>query len=98
MLAYHVEHHMRARLAPMLSDETDHEQAAAMRTSIVAKAEALKLHGASGQPASPKTACRCTICKTCSPISQIQAPTALNENYVFTLHNRPAARLRTPRR
>src|SRR4249920_1103650 len=39
MLAYHVEHHMRARLAPMLYDETDHEAAAAMRTSIVAKAE-----------------------------------------------------------
>jgi hypothetical protein len=31
MLAYHVEHHMRARLAPMLYDETDHEAAAAMR-------------------------------------------------------------------
>ena len=30
---------MRARLAPMLYDETDHEAAAAMRTSIVAKAE-----------------------------------------------------------
>ena len=29
MLAYHVEHHMRARLAPMLYDETDHEAAAA---------------------------------------------------------------------
>ena len=41
MLAYHVEHHMRARLAPMLYDETDHEVAAAMRASIVAKAEPL---------------------------------------------------------
>ena len=30
---------MRARLAPMLYDETDHEAAAAMRASIVAKAE-----------------------------------------------------------
>ena len=39
MLAYHVEHHMRTRLAPMLYDETDHEAAAAMRASIVAKAE-----------------------------------------------------------
>jgi len=39
VLAYHVEHHMRARLAPMLYDETDHEAAAAMRASIVAKAE-----------------------------------------------------------
>jgi isoquinoline 1-oxidoreductase subunit beta len=32
-LAYHVEHHMRARLAPMLYDETDHEAAAAKRAS-----------------------------------------------------------------
>jgi hypothetical protein len=39
MLAYHVEYHMRARLAPMLYDETDQEQTAAMRASIVAKAE-----------------------------------------------------------
>src|SRR6202030_1547336 len=39
MLAYHVEHHMRAKLAPMLYDETDHQAAAAMRTSIVARAE-----------------------------------------------------------
>ena len=39
MLAYYVEHHMRAGLAPMLYDETDHEAAAAMRASIVAKAE-----------------------------------------------------------
>jgi hypothetical protein len=36
MRAYHVEHHMRARLAPMLYDETDHEAAAATRTSVVA--------------------------------------------------------------
>jgi len=39
MLAYHVEHHMRAKLAPMLYDDTDHQAAAAMRTSIVAKGE-----------------------------------------------------------
>jgi hypothetical protein len=40
MLAYHVERHMRSRLAPMLYEETDHKVvAAAMRTSIVAKAE-----------------------------------------------------------
>jgi hypothetical protein len=39
MLAYLVEHHMRARLAPLLYDETDHDGAAAARASIVAKAE-----------------------------------------------------------
>ena len=40
MLAYHVEWHMRASLAPMLYDDDDREAAAAARTSIVAKAHA----------------------------------------------------------
>jgi hypothetical protein len=39
MLAYHVEWHLRARLAPMLYDDADKEAAAAARASIVAKAE-----------------------------------------------------------
>ena len=93
MLAYHVEHHMRARLAPMLYDETDHEAAAAMRTSIVARAErseaatrkqttgrtddGLPVHSFQSLLADLATYCR------------IQATTALNEKYVFTLHTRP---------
>jgi hypothetical protein len=39
MLAYYLEWHMRAKLAPMLYDEEDHEAAAALRTSPVAKAQ-----------------------------------------------------------
>ena len=93
MLAYHVEHHMRARLAPMLYDETDHEAAAAMRASIVAKAErsdaakrkqttgrtddGLPVHSFQSLLADLATYCR------------IQATTALNEKYVLTLHTRP---------
>jgi Transposase DDE domain len=93
MLAYHVEHHMRARLAPILYDDTDHEAAAAMRTSIVAKAErsetairkqttgrtddGLPVHSFQTLLADLGTYCR------------IQAATALNEKYVFTLHTRP---------
>jgi transposase len=38
MLSYHVEWHLRARLAPMLYDDDDREAAATLRTSIVAKA------------------------------------------------------------
>ena len=92
MLAYHVEHHMRARLAPMLYDETDHEAAAAIRTSIVANAErsdaarrkqttgrtddGLPVHSFRSLLADLATYCR------------IQATTALNEKYVFTLHTR----------
>jgi DDE family transposase len=93
MLAYHVEHHMRVRLAPMLYDDTDHEAAAAMRTSVVAKAErseaairkqttgrtddGLPVHSFQTLLADLGTYCR------------IQATTALNEKYVFTLHTRP---------
>jgi transposase len=39
MLAYHVEWHMRQKLAPILYDETDRDAAEAMRESAVAKAE-----------------------------------------------------------
>jgi len=93
MLAYHVEHHMRAKLAPMLYDDTDREAAAAMRTSIVAKAErseaairkqttgrtddGLPVHSFQTLLADLATYCR------------IQATTALNEKYIFTLHTRP---------
>jgi transposase len=93
MLAYHVEHHMRSRLAPMLYDETDHEAAAAMRASIVAKAEpsdaarrkqttgltedGLPVHSFQSLLADLATYCR------------IQASTALNEKYVITLHTKP---------
>lgn len=38
MLSYHLEWHLRARLAPILYDDDDREAAAALRTSIVAKA------------------------------------------------------------
>jgi len=39
MLAYHVEWHMRARLAPMLFDDDDAETAESLRESPVAKAQ-----------------------------------------------------------
>lgn len=39
MLAYHIEWHMRARLAPMLFDDDDKEAAEALRDSPVARAQ-----------------------------------------------------------
>ena len=39
MLAYHLEWHMRQRLAPMLFDDTDKQAAEALRTSVVAQAQ-----------------------------------------------------------
>jgi hypothetical protein len=93
MLAYHVEHHMRAKLAPMLYDETDHEAAAALRVSIVAKAER-------SEAAIRKQTTGCTddglpvhsfqtLLADLATYSRIQATTAINEKYIFTLHTRP---------
>jgi len=93
MLAYHVEHHMRARLAPMLYDETDHEAAAAMRISIVAKAE--RSETARRKQTTGRTDDGLpvhsfqTLLADLATYSRIQATTALNEKYVFTLHTRP---------
>jgi Transposase DDE domain len=93
MLAYHVEHHMRAKLAPMLYDETDHEAAAAMRTSIVAKAgrsEAAMRKQTTGRTDDglPVHSFQ-TLMADLATYSRIQATTALNEKYIFTLHTRP---------
>jgi hypothetical protein len=93
MLAYHVEHHMRARLAPMLFDETDHEQAAAMRASIVAKverSEAARRKQTTGltDDGLPVHSLQ-SLLADLATYARIQATTALNENYLFTLHTRP---------
>jgi hypothetical protein len=93
MLAYQVEHHMRARLAPMLYDETDHEQAAAMRASIVAKAErseAARRKQTTGltDDGLPVHSLQ-SLLADLATYARIQATTALNEKYVFTLHTRP---------
>src|SRR5246500_833272 len=93
MLAYHVEHHMRARLAPMLYDETDHEQAAAMRASVVAKAErseAARRKQTTGltEDGLPVHSLQ-SLLADLATYARIQATTAINENYVFTLHSRP---------
>ena len=93
MLAYHVEHHIRARLAPMLYDETDHEAAAAMRASIVAKAErseAARRKQTTGltDDGLPVHSFQ-SLLADLATYARIQATTALNDKYVFTLHTRP---------
>ena len=93
MLAYHLEHHMRARLAPLLYDDTDPETAATMRESVVAKArispsalrkqttgrteDGLPVQSFQGILADLATYCR------------MQASTPVNDKYVFTLYSRP---------
>ena len=93
MLAYHVEHHMRARLAPMLYDETDHEAAAALRASIVAKAErseAARRKQTTGltDDGLPVHSFQ-SLLADLATYARIQATTALNDKYVFTLYTRP---------
>ena len=95
MLAYHVEHHMRARLAPMLYDETDHEAAAALRASIVAKAErseAARRKQTTGltDDGLPVHSFQ-SLLADLATYARIQATTALNDKYVFTLHTRPTS-------
>jgi hypothetical protein len=92
MLAYHVEHHMRAKLAPMLYDDTDHQAAAAMRTSIVAKAarsEAAIRKQTTGRTDDGLPVHSFQTLADLATYCRIQATTALNEKYLFTLHTRP---------
>jgi hypothetical protein len=95
MLAYHVEHAMRTKLAPLLYDDTDRETAARMRNSVVAKAQRsssairkettgrtdddLPVQSFQGLLGDLATYCR------------IKATTPLNEKYVFNLYSRPTA-------
>ena len=93
MLAYYVERHMRARLAPMLYDETDHEAAAAMRASIVAKterSEAARRKQTTGltDDGLPVHSFQ-SLLADLATYARIQATTALNDKYVFKLHTRP---------
>src|SRR6202048_493413 len=84
---------MRARLAPMLYDETDHEAAAAMRASIVAKAgrsEAARRKQTTGltDDGLPVHSFQ-SLFADLATYARIQATTVLNDKYVFTLHTRP---------
>ena len=92
MLAYHVEHHMRTKLAPMLYDETDHEAAAALRVSIVAAAErseaAIRKQTTGRTDDGLPVHSFQTLLADLATYSRIQATTALNEKYIFTLHTR----------
>jgi hypothetical protein len=93
MLAYHVEHHMRAKLAPLLYDETDHEAAAALRASIVAKAERspaalAKQTTGRTQDGLPVHSFH-SLLADLAAYARIEATTALNEKYLFTLYSRP---------
>ena len=80
-------------LYAVLYDETDHEGAATMRVSIVAKAE--RSEAAICKQTTGRTDDGLpvhsfqTLLADLATYSRIQATTALNEKHVFTLHTRP---------
>ena len=84
---------MRAKLAPLLYDETDHDVAAASRASIVAKAErspaAIAKQTTGRTPDGLPVHSFHSLLADLAAYARIDATTALNENYLFTLYSRP---------
>ncbi len=95
MLAYHVEWHMRQKLAPMLYDETDREAADALRESIVAKAE--RSPAARAKLAKRRTEDGLPVLSFQSLLAELatltrnKTVTPLNDTYELTLYARPTA-------
>ena len=93
MLAYHVEWHLRQRLAPMLYDDTDKATAEALRTSVVAKAQpspsaiAKQTHGTTpdGLPVHSLQ----TLLADLATLARNTVITALNPAHEFVVHTRP---------
>ncbi len=101
MLAYHVEWHMRAGLAPMLyDDDRQGGGRSAARQHRRQGRSAPRPPSPSKPPAAPTTACRCTASKACSPISprstRNTVVTALAPDHA--LHPAPPGQPRSSRR
>jgi hypothetical protein len=93
MLAYYLEWHMRVKLAPMLYDEEDHEAAAALRTSPLAKAQRSPV-------ALAKQTCRVTpddlpvhsfhsLLADLATLTRNQIVTGVTDTYEITAYARP---------
>jgi transposase len=93
MLAYHLEWHLRQRLAPMLYDDADKVTAEALRTSVVAKAQrspsavAKQTHGTTpdGLPVHSLQ----TLLADLATLARNTVTTALNPAHEFVVHTRP---------
>ena len=93
MLAYHVEWHLRQRLAPMLYDDAEKATAEALRTSVVAKAQrspsavAKQTHGTTpdGFPVHSLQ----TLLADLATLARNTVTTALNTAHEFVVHTRP---------
>jgi transposase len=95
MLSYHVEWHLRARLAPMLYDDDDREAAAAERTSIVAKAarspaaRAKQTHGLTDDGLAVHSFH--SLLADLATLTRNEVVTAAAPDIVLTLYARPTA-------
>jgi transposase len=93
LLAYHVEWHLRQRLAPMLYDDAEKATAEALRTSVVAKAQrspsaiAKQTHGTTpdGLPVHSLQ----TLLADLATLARNVVTTALDPAHEFVVHTRP---------
>jgi hypothetical protein len=93
MLAYHVEWHMRQRLAPMLYDDTDKDLAETLRASVVAKAQrspsAIDKETYGTTPDGLPVHSFQTLLADLATLVKNTVVTALNPDHDFILHTRP---------
>jgi hypothetical protein len=93
MLAYHVEWHLRQRLAPMLYDDADKATAEALRTSVVAKAQrspsaiAKQTHGTTPDVLAVHSLQ--TLLADLATLARNTVTTALNPAHAFVVRTRP---------
>jgi transposase len=95
MLAYHVEWHMRQRLAQMLYDDADKEAAEALRDNAVAKAQrspaAIAKQTRGTTPDGLPVHSFQSLLADLATLAQNTVTTALNASHEFIVHTRPTA-------
>jgi hypothetical protein len=92
MLAYYLEWHMRQRLAPMLFDDTDPEEAEARRRSVVAPAQqkaAIKKQTTGMTPDGLPVHSFRTLLADLATLARNTIITAINPNYPLSVVTRP---------
>src|SRR5689334_702563 len=93
MLAYYLEWHMRQRLAPMLFDDTDPDEAEARRHSVVAPAQhskaAIRKQATGLTPDGLPVHSFRTLLADLATLARNTIITAINPNYPLTVVTRP---------
>jgi transposase len=93
MLAYYLEWHMRQRLAPMLCDDTDKDEAEARRSSVVAQAQrskaAVRKQTTGMTPDGLPVHSFRTLLADLATLARNTIITAINPNYPLTVVTRP---------